>query len=310
MTYQSISVVIPTYNRVGTIRRCLDSVLSQSVQPAEVIVIDDCSTDQTVEVVRSYSSPIVRCVKLSANSGAQVARNRGILETTGTWIAFQDSDDEWLPDKLERQVAALGEAGDDPWIVVHGDALKQQAATGRRTPFRVPAVSGEDPYSQLLSAPGPLFPSLLVSRLALDRIGPLDERVPSYQEWDTSIRLAQHCRFVHIPEPLFVYHRLPAGTISDSHEADIAGYQYILDKFEGEIRGRCGSETWDRHMALQWRRCLDFGRWREADEYFAQMSTKNAKVRALQMCRRLHVPPRRLSRLKRLATTGYARAPD
>jgi len=107
MPKPSISVILPTYNRVKTIRYCLDSVLAQTFSPAEIIIIDDCSTDDTVLIVGSYSEPRVRCIVLEKNFGAQAARNRGILEAKGEWIAFHDSDDEWMPDKLERQIQAL-----------------------------------------------------------------------------------------------------------------------------------------------------------------------------------------------------------
>lgn len=103
-----ISVVIPTYNREKTIRYCLDSVLNQTYSPIEIIVVDDCSTDMTVPVIKSYSDIRIRCIVLDKNSGAQAARNRGIKEAKGEWIAFQDSDDEWSSqNKLEYEIKIL-----------------------------------------------------------------------------------------------------------------------------------------------------------------------------------------------------------
>ena len=120
------------------------------------------------------------------NSGAQVARNRGILEATSEWVAFQDSDDEWVPKKLERQVEALSRVNYDPMSVVHTDCWRYLVATGKKSLWSLPRVNGADVYRQLLSAPGPLFPTMLTSKAALERIGLLDKNVVSYRSWPTA----------------------------------------------------------------------------------------------------------------------------
>ena len=103
-----ISVIIPTYNRKHTLNRAIHSVLSQTSQPREIIAVDDGSTDGTKEwLAKMY--PAIRYIHQS-NSGVSAARNVGIKTAQGDWLAFLDSDDEWLPQKLERQVAAVAEA--------------------------------------------------------------------------------------------------------------------------------------------------------------------------------------------------------
>ncbi len=244
-----------------------------------------------------YPDPRVRCIRLQKNSGAQAARNRGIREAKGEWIAFQDSDDEWLPAKLEKQIHALKLCGFDPLTVVHGDYISLDAA-GENMPVELPLVEGDGIYSLLLSRPGPCFPSLLVSKYALERIGYLDEMVPAYQEWDTSIRLARICRFIHLREPLFIYHLHSGETISKDKVRDIRGYQYIIDKFEREIRGLCGEDVWQFHHRRQLLACLSHGFWRQSDQYLSCIHPKDINFRMLQLCRLLHLSPRRLSRLK------------
>lgn len=243
-----ISVVIPAYNRAKTIRGCLESVGNQTFKPFEVIVVDDCSTDNTVEVVNSLDDPLLRCVNLSENMGAQTARNRGICEAKGEWIAFQDSDDEWLPEKLERQVAELAKVDWDPLTVLHADCWRQDTAVSSRELWSLPPLKGANVYQRLLTSPGTFFPAILTSKFALQKIGGLDEAVPSYQEWDTSIRLGKVCRFIHIQEPLFVYHRHSSETISKNKKRDIDGYQYIVDKFRDEIMLHCGTDTLNEHL--------------------------------------------------------------
>ncbi|HVP86291.1 MAG TPA: glycosyltransferase, partial [Rhizomicrobium sp.] len=102
-----VSVVIPAYNSSATLARALDSVLAQTVQPREIVVVDDCSKDDTIKLAQSYADNGVRVVALNKQSGAAGARNAGIYAAKGEFIAFLDSDDEWLPTKLEKQMAAM-----------------------------------------------------------------------------------------------------------------------------------------------------------------------------------------------------------
>jgi len=102
-----ISVILPTYNRKHTLQRSIGSILNQTYRPSEIIIIDDGSSDGSSELIES-DYPNIRLIKQS-NSGVSSARNKGIKNSKGQWIALMDSDDEWLPDKLEKQVQALKE---------------------------------------------------------------------------------------------------------------------------------------------------------------------------------------------------------
>ena len=111
-----VSVVLPTYNRERTLHRAINSVLQQTYHEIELIVVDDGSTDQTRSVVQAYKDERIRYIYQS-NQGACVARNRGVSEARGLYIAFQDSDDEWMEDKLERQIAYMEQTQAD--VVFH-----------------------------------------------------------------------------------------------------------------------------------------------------------------------------------------------
>jgi hypothetical protein len=134
--------------------------------------------------------------------------------------------------------------------VVHSDYWRFDSSSGQKDAWNVIPVNGADVFRQLLASQGPLFPAILTSKAALAKIGLLDERVPSYQEWDTAIRLSKICRFIHIPEPLFVYHLHGGETISKDRKRSLEGYQYILDKFRNEIIDMCGKEAFNRHLKM------------------------------------------------------------
>ena len=102
-----VSIIMPSYNTAKFIAETLDSVLRQTYTNWELIIVDDCSKDDTDAVVAAYTDPRIRYLKNDANSGAAVSRNRALREAKGRWIAFLDSDDLWLPEKLEKQIAFM-----------------------------------------------------------------------------------------------------------------------------------------------------------------------------------------------------------
>lgn len=277
-----ISVVIPAYNRSKTITYCLDSVLKQTVSLYEIIVVDDCSTDGTVGIVRNYKDPRIRCVVLNKNSGAQAARNRGIHEARGEWIAFHDSDDEWLSEKLEQQLKALCRNNFEPFTVVHTNCWRYEVARGTKEICNIWPVDGKNTFGQMLSSTGPMFPGILTSKAALEKIGFLDESVPSYQEWDTSIRLARECCFIHIREPLFVYHIQCGDTISKDKLRDIVGYQYIVDKFWDDIIQQCGTKVLNDHLFINALKAICWGYFAEAQKILEK--TLGRSMRAYLLC--------------------------
>lgn len=286
-----------------TIKYCLDSVCNQTDPPDEIIVVDDCSTDATVEVVNGYSRshPSVRCVVLERNSGAQAARNRGIKEATGEWIAFQDSDDEWMPEKIVKQIAALERIDFDPMTVVHTDCFRFDHATSIKSLWSLPRVDGKMVSPKLLSVAGPMFQGMLTSKAALEKIGLLDEGVPSYQEWDTSIQLAKQCRFIHLREPLFVYHLHTADTISKNREKDVEGYQYVIDKHRQEILDLCGANALNGHLENNALKAIRWGLYEDAGKILAKSIGVTARGRRLKFLARHKINPRWYELVARVA---------
>ena len=289
-----ISVVIPAFNREKTISYCLNSVLAQTYEKIEVIVVDDCSTDNTVAVAKSYTDPRVRCIVLEKKSGAQAARNRGIREAAGDWIAFQDSDDEWMPEKIEKQVEVLSQTKFDPLVLVHCAAIRCPVNKKKEEILDRSALEGCNLYSILLFSPPPLYQTMLVSKAALEKIGYLDENVPSHQEWDTAIRLSKICNFIYVPQPLMKYYIHEDDPISHDKERDIKGRKYIIEKFEKDIKDYCGEKAWHKLLVGQLQRCLDFRLWTRFDEGFKRYLPEGrlgVRLIYLILCRIARVVP-------------------
>jgi len=178
-----VSVVIPTHNRESTIARALQSVLQQSTRQLEVIVVDDGSVDATVRKIESIADPRVKVISLPDRRGANAARNQGVKASTSEWIAFQDSDDEWLPFKLEMHLARAAESGADViWSPVLTDSSDPRTVT---TTHEFGPIVGALCSGNFIS-----LQATLVSRAAFETVGGLDETLPRYQDWDLWLKLA------------------------------------------------------------------------------------------------------------------------
>ena len=106
---QKVSIIMPSYNSAEFIGRSIDCILAQTYENWELLIVDDCSTDETTAIVSRYQDPRIRLLQNENNSGAAISRNYGLREATGKWIAFLDSDDYWLPEKLEKQIRYMTE---------------------------------------------------------------------------------------------------------------------------------------------------------------------------------------------------------
>jgi glycosyltransferase involved in cell wall biosynthesis len=205
----AVSVVLPAFNRAGTIRAAVESVLRQTFADFELIVVDDGSTDGTLAALDGIADPRLRRIAHPRNLGVSAARNSGLREARATWVAFQDSDDEWLPRKLEKQMACLAEA-DTACVACYCGMLWVNrplgAAPGRVRPLYVPAPSlvavAGDVLPTLLQASLASTQTLVVRRTVLEEIGGFDESLPALVDWDCALRLAARGPFAFVDEPL------------------------------------------------------------------------------------------------------------
>jgi glycosyltransferase involved in cell wall biosynthesis len=204
-----VTVIIPTYNRADLLPRALDSVLAQTFKDFEVLVIDDASTDNTSEVVQGYQDDRVRYLCQEENRGVSAARNRGLREAQGEFIAFLDSDDEWLSNKLECQVARYSALPDDVGLVYTGF---ETVRDGGAATTHKPDLSG-DLFSYLLQR-NFIYPTsgMMVKHSVVSEVGYFDEEMPANEDWDYYVRIAREYRIEYVDDVLMRYYAVSGHT--------------------------------------------------------------------------------------------------
>jgi glycosyltransferase involved in cell wall biosynthesis len=195
------SIIIPVFNRAHCISRALASVREQGVGDFELIIGDDASTDDTWEVVRR-EFPSARLARLQTNSGAAAARNAALRIATGEYLAFLDSDDEWLPGKLAAQLDYLEK---HPDVVVCATSHFYELRDGRR---REVIVENPPDWSVRLQSGQPFHGAStpLVRSSVLESVGLQDESLRVLEDWDWMLRIAQKHRVHVLPEPFALIH--------------------------------------------------------------------------------------------------------
>lgn len=229
-----VSVVIPTYNRGHCIGACLESALAQTLTDFEIIVVDDCSSDDTAARVAALSDPRITYVAQPSNQGGAAARNVGIRRARGEFVAFLDSDDLWLPEKLERQVAGMRAAG--PECGLSYTWLRCVDDEGNETMRIHPEIDGDCSERMLVSNFIGSFSNVVVRRSLLLEEGGLDENFRSCQDWDLLIRLCRRARVHCEREYLVLYLQSVTDKvrISTNPRSVVQGHRRILEKFSAE----------------------------------------------------------------------------
>ncbi len=197
MNSKLVSCIIPTHNRQLLLRRAIESVISQTYKNLEIIVVDDSSEDNTELVVKEYMEKDNRIIYLKNPKplGGSGTRNVGIKFSTGEYIAFLDDDDEWLEDKIEKQLKAIK----------NFDALLCACIINNKKRLK----SYDRPIVNLYDLrKGNIFTggtSILMARLSIIKNNLFDEKLPSGQDWDLLIRMAGKYKIGYLNEPLVIY---------------------------------------------------------------------------------------------------------
>lgn len=232
-----VSVVIPTRNRAGLLERAVKSVEKQTYKDLEIIVVDDSSSDNTQSVIESLKTENLRYIRLEKQSGGAVARNTGIKAAGGRFIAFLDDDDEWLPEKIEKQAThMLNNPGTG--ICYTGRKTirkgKMLLGGGKRYSFRYPP--GEDHFKAIMSDNFVgITSSVMIPRDILLEAGGFDEKLPCLQDYDLYIRILKKTKAFGINEPLVRYYLEGATRHVSFERANVeTASAYLIEKYMDE----------------------------------------------------------------------------
>ncbi len=241
----TISVIIPAYNRAQTLPRAIRSVFEQSFHDWEIIIVDDASSDETEQVVREWVGPRISYLRHAHNRGPSPARNTGIQAARGTFVAFLDSDDEWLPEKLANDIAVFRSHGDDLGLVYGGEFFLD--AHGGQVKL-VPAIGGRV-YDQLLARDFIGSCSrVTVRRSALETVGGFDEGLVNEEDWDLWVRIAKAFEIGFVPQCLVKRHFGPGQITSNlgSLRRIFEGKARVIEKH----RSQMPAPVLARHLAV------------------------------------------------------------
>ncbi len=214
----NISVIIPTHNRAHSISRAIESVLQQSLPAAEIIIVDDGSSDNTAALIHGHFSD---CRYLhQKNQGVSSARNRGIRAASGEWLAFLDSDDEWMPEKLAAQATALKH---NPGMrLCHTEEI--WIRNGKRVnPMKKHAKKGGWIFQHCLPLCAISPSSVILHRSLFQTIGLFDESLPACEDYDLWLRICAFYPTLFIKKPQIIKY--------GGHEDQLSRQHWGMDRF-------------------------------------------------------------------------------
>ena len=230
-----VSVIIPVYNQSKFIDKAIESVLKQSYQDFEIIVINDGSTDNTESMVQSFIDLRIRYIFHEKNLGISEARNTGIRNSRGKYIALLDADDEFLPEKLDMQVNLLRNEPSNVGVVCawsfnideNGNYISKRC---------LPRKEGNI-FEDLLSTNYLSVPALLIRRECFEKVGLFDSSLDGQEDWDMWIRIAKYYKFSLIKISL-AKRRIHPNRISHHLGKKVVTAKSIIKKHINELKNR------------------------------------------------------------------------
>ena len=226
----TVSIILPIYNRAATLRRCIESALGQRFADWEMVAVDDGSSDDSAAIVESYGDSRIRLIRHEVNRGAGAARDTAMQAARGEYFALLDSDDEWLPTKLEQQMAALGK-GNARLSSCRYEFLRDGQTIQWPKPF--------DPESWERSLHRECSfgfgTTLVIHREVARRLGPFDPDLPRHEDWDWVLRAFEGGeQLAFVPEVLARVHcvdRPKLGRFIPSTERFLAKHAAAMERF-------------------------------------------------------------------------------
>ena len=237
-----ISVVIPTFNRISLVARAIDSVLKQSLNPYEIIVVDDGSDDGTSEMIQNkYKS--IKLIQ-QQNNGVSAARNNGIKHAKGDWIALLDSDDEWIEKKLENQVDRLIKTPEYDFCHTNEIWIRNGVRVNQRKKHE---KYGGYIFDKCLDICRISPSSVLFRKNILDHVGWFDDQLPVCEDYDLWLRITAEYRILFIDDPLIIKY----GGHDDQLSHGVEGIEFFRIKSLENLLERSELSTDNRILSIQ-----------------------------------------------------------
>ena len=248
-----VSVIIPTYNRAATIAEAVESVLCQTHREIEVVVVDDGSTDSTLEVLCAFGDRIQ--VIRQKNAGPSAARNRGVRESMGEIIAFLDSDDLWLPDKIRQQVELMEQGGEGMCCCVCNAESKDLDGKPEGTSFELAGFRPGIPRGEWLN-PGEVLATgfllfnqvVAVRRAAFEKVGGFKTSLRLLEDFDLAIRLSSQGKWGFICDPLVIKRKETIGIGVECHMDRVLHVKVSYDTLRAILYEDCNMSSATRRL--------------------------------------------------------------
>ncbi|MFX0090642.1 MAG: glycosyltransferase family 2 protein [Candidatus Hodarchaeota archaeon] len=235
-----ISIILPTYNRSHVLTRAIRSILNQTYQNFKLLIVDDGSCDNTKQVVEGFSDSRIRYLRRERNEGGSVARNSGIEAAKGEYIAFQDSDDIWLPQKLEMQMRVFETSSLRVGVVYCEWLYSREGKIFYHRYFKKRTREGNlcktlDNYDFFIP-----IPAVIVRKNCLEKTGFFDVRFSAQEDFDLLIRLSKFYHFKYVRTHLLIQHRPLSYKIDKRTLPSIKTNFLLLEKHSNLLKRKRG----------------------------------------------------------------------
>jgi len=219
-----VSVIIPTHNRAEFLRSAIASVLNQTFQDFEIVIIDDASKDHTQEVIANFNDIRIKAIHNQSSKGAAGARNIALINTSGEYIAFLDDDDEWLPEKLKIQTCLLDKSRPEVGGIYTYSFIKEKGS-GRVLSICNHEIKDFSEENVITTS------SVLLRRECFEKCGLFDENMPTGSDYDMWIRISEKFSFEVIKDALVNYYT-HENRLSVNYEKKIRGLEILFEKHD------------------------------------------------------------------------------
>lgn len=237
-----ISVVIPCFNSKSTLHKSVDSVLAQTCKVYEIILVDDASNDGTAALILSLEreNPLIKAITLRKNSGAAAARNAGILQATGKYVAFLDSDDTWHPGKLAKQIRQFEKNPQCTIVSCDSIFVNEEGRLLKRSHITRPPVQGRNAWKTLLAYNFLPTPTVLVKREDILQCGMFNDSLVVGEDLDLWVRIAHLGEVEVIHEVLVTILDRPQSLMKENLLERLD--TYVMPMIEGYVK------AWDAEL--------------------------------------------------------------